>query len=67
MGYPRENMDLLWDLIQAAQAVGWHSARLSDEPTIEKFSDAYEAQVKALSKAYVKMEMLECGEEVRDG
>ena len=50
-------MDLLWELVTAAQAVGWHSAKLKDEPTIEKFSDAYQKQIQALSKAYIKMEM----------
>jgi hypothetical protein len=49
-------MDLLWELVQSAQAVGWHSATLKEQPTIEKFSDAYKAQTEAMSKVFLKME-----------
>jgi hypothetical protein len=51
----RENIDLLWELVQAAQAVGWHQATLHTEPTIEKFSDAYQQQVQLMSKVFLKM------------
>ena len=56
MSHPRESMDLLWELVQAAQDVGWYSAKLNDAPTIDSFSKAYEMQMKALAKAYAKME-----------
>jgi hypothetical protein len=54
----RENIDLLWELVQAAQAVGWHKANLHTEPTIEKFSDAYQQQVQLMSKVFLKMERI---------
>jgi hypothetical protein len=52
----RENMDLLWALVQACQSVGWHSAKLHEQPIIEKFSDAYQQQVELMSKVFLKME-----------
>ena len=54
----RENIDLLWELVEAAQVVGWHKATLHAEPTIEKFSDAYKAQVELMSKVFLKMEQI---------
>jgi hypothetical protein len=56
MTYPRENMDLLWELVKSAQDVGWHSAKLKDEPTTDSFIKSYERQMRALNKAYIKME-----------
>jgi spore germination protein YaaH len=48
-------MDLLWELIKSAQAVGWHGARIKSEPTTEKFIEAYERQNRALLKIYNEM------------
>ena len=46
----REDWDLIWELVKASEAVGYHGARLDSEETTEAFTDAYEERHEAIGK-----------------
>jgi hypothetical protein len=54
----KKAVDLLWELVEAAQEVGWHRAQFRDEPLVETFAEAYEVQVRLMSQVFLRMERI---------
>ena len=46
----REDWDLLWELVKASEAVGYHGARLDSEDTTEGFTDAFQERHDAIGR-----------------
>ena len=46
----REDWDLIWGLVKASEAVGYHGAKLDTEETTEAFTEAYSERHKCINE-----------------
>jgi hypothetical protein len=52
----RNDIDLVWSLIQASERVGYISATLHDKDTIAEFSDAFAERQKLFGEVLKRLE-----------
>ena len=51
----REDIDLVWSLVKASEAVGFHGAGLDSEETIEAFTEAFQERQELFGKVLRRM------------